>query len=99
MDNDKIIGIVLLVLGILFTIGTIDVPFLGELVALAALVIGILMLMGKMDGATWLAITLVVVGAVMLATPWLAFLEGLIAGLLNLAIGIVLIVLGVMRLK
>ncbi len=99
MDKDKVIGIVLLVLGILFVVGFIDIPYLDELVAVAALVAGVLVLIHKLRGPQWLGITLIVVGALMLVTPWLSFLAGTIAALLNLAIGVVLIVLGVLRLK
>ncbi len=95
----NLIGIILLVLGILFLVGAIGIPFLPTVLAAGAIAAGILVLMNKVDGPNWLGVTLLFVGVAMIATDWLAFIQETLASVINLVVGIVLVVLGVLRLK
>ncbi len=99
MNNDKILGIILLALGVLMLLGFVGIPFIELFLGLGAIIIGVLMFMGKMRGETWMAILLIVLGAVILATPYLDFLTKAISNVIDVVVGIVLIVLGIMKIK
>lgn len=94
---DLVVGVILIIVGVLFLMGEVGIPFLPQILAIVALVVGILMLMGKMRGPQWLGIALVVVAVLVLATPWLDFLAGTVASVINIVVGIVLIVIGVLK--
>ncbi|MEK6984774.1 MAG: hypothetical protein AABX89_00100 [Candidatus Thermoplasmatota archaeon] len=96
-DSDQVIGIVLLVLGVLIAVGILG--FGGLLVlfgAVAAIVLGVLVLAGKSRGSTAYGVTLVALGVAVLA---FRFLFSALATVANIAAGILLIVLGVLKLQ
>lgn len=95
---DIVVGVLLIIIGILFLLGEVGVPFLQEILAIAAIVVGVLMLMGKVRGAQWMGIALVILGVIMLATSWLDFLTGTLANVINIILGVLLVVFGVLKL-
>lgn len=98
MENNKILGIVLIVVGALLLLGWLKIPYLGLILGIVLLVIGTMSLMGKIRGATWMAWTLVVLGAIaVLASLGLDFLDP-VANLLLTVVAIILIVVGVLKL-
>ena len=98
MENNKILGIVLIVIGALLLLGWLSIPYLGLLLGILLLVIGILMLTGKLSGPAWMAWTLVVLGAIaILANLGLDALRD-IENLMLTLVAIILIVVGVLKL-
>lgn len=98
MENNKIIGIVLIAVGALLLLGWLHIPYLGLILGILLLVLGIMMLMGKMSGAAWVAWTVIVLGAIaVLASLGLNFLDS-IANLMLTIVAIALIVVGVLKL-
>lgn len=98
-QNDTILGIVLIVLGALILLGFLDIPFLTEIAAIIAIVVGVLMLMGKFRGATWIAVTLIILGILLLASnPLGRVLSGIVGTILDILIGVVLLILGILKL-
>jgi hypothetical protein len=98
MENNKILGIVLIVLGALLLLGWLHIPYLGLILGVLLLVVGIMTLMGKFSGANWMAWVLIVLGAIaVLANLGLNFLDS-IANILVTIVAIILIVFGVLKL-
>jgi hypothetical protein len=97
METNKILGIILVVVGALLLLGWLDIPYLGLIVGIIVVAAGIMILMGKLSGAPWMAWTLIVLGAI-------AVLAGLglkifadIANILLTLVAIVLIIVGVLK--
>lgn len=85
-DSNQILGFILMVLGILIALGVLGFGGLLALAgAIAAIVLGILVLMGKSRGSTAYGIGLIAVGALVLLAPVLlktvAFAINLVAGI------------------
>ncbi len=99
MDNNKILGIVLIVLGALLVLNWIRIPFLTEVVGIGLIVLGILMLMGRFGGGTILGIVAIVLGALVLVgrIPGFVDVVGDIWRILTLVVGILLIVFGALK--
>jgi len=93
-QTDQIIGVVLIVLGALIALGKLGLGWLVLVGAIAAIVVGILILLGKTKGSQVFGILLIVGGALVLGMPYL--FSGL-AFILNLVIGILVIIAGVMK--
>jgi len=66
VSNNQILGIVLVILGIVLLVDHGVVPLLGTIIGVVLLVVGILMLMGNLRGATWIAVTCIVLGILIL---------------------------------
>lgn len=96
-NADLILGIVLIVIGALMLLGKLGIPFLEEILGIAALVVGILILIGRVGGATWMGVALVVVGVLILATRFLDFITGTVADIINIVLGIILVVFGILK--
>lgn len=99
LSNDQVAGIVLVVLGILVLLG-----YLGGLIilvgAIALIVYGILILIGKAGGATWVGVLCLVLGILLLG-PRIPFVSDLVGGaahILVIIIGVILLVLGILKL-
>lgn len=91
-DTNQIIGIVLMVLGVLIAIGVLGFGGLIALAgAIAAIVLGILVLAGKSRGSTGYGVALIVVGALVLLAPRLF---ATVAVAINLVAGILVAYLG-----
>lgn len=98
-QNDTLLGIVFLVLGVLILLGFLPIPFLTEIVAVAAIVVGVLTLMGTFRAATWVAVVLIVLGILLLlSNPIGALLSNVVGTVLDVLIGLALIVLGILKL-
>lgn len=97
---NTVLGVVLIALGALLLLGWLDIPFLTEIAGIALIILGILMLMGKFRGPNWLGILLIVLGALVFAKgfAWLDNLSGTVSSLIDTAIAIGLIILGVLKL-
>jgi hypothetical protein len=97
---DLVIGIGLIVIGILLVLGKLGLGGLLPFAGIVLLVAGILMLLGKLPGSGLLAIVCIVTGA-LLMSGFLS-LPSEIAQymwIVNLVMGIVLIIMGVGRLR
>ena len=98
MENNKILGIVLIVIGALLLLNWLNIPYLTLILGVLLLVVGIMILMGKMSGVAWMGWTAVVLGAiVILANMGIHAFAG-IAGFVATAAAIILIVIGVLKL-
>lgn len=99
-NNNTILGIVLIALGALILLGFLDIPFLTEILAVAAIVVGILILMGKMAGSSTLAVIVIILGALLLfSNPIGSAISQVVGTILDIIIGVALIILGILRLK
>lgn len=94
-QNDTVIGVVMLVLGILLLLGPLSLGPLVWLAAVAAIVIGIVVLVQKGRNSMALGIGLLVAGILVLAFDRLA---ANIAGTLNLVVGVLLVIGGILKL-
>lgn len=97
---DMVIGIGLIVIGALLCLGKLGVGGLLPFAGIVLLVLGIVMLLGVVAGSTLLAIVCIVVGVLLMA----GFLSlpkaiGDIMWIVNIVLGIILIILGVQRLR
>lgn len=89
---DLVLGIVLIVLGVLMLVGSLDIPFLKEIVAILLIVVGIVMLVQKQS--LIVAIVAIAVGVLMLVSGEFG---QLVDTILTIAIGVALIVGGVLK--
>lgn len=97
--QSMILGIVLIVLGALLLLNKIGLGSLVPFIGIVLIVVGILMLLGKIGGGTVLGIVVLVLG-ILLQGRWIG-VPGIASDVIataNLVIGIVLIVLGVLKL-
>jgi hypothetical protein len=94
-SNNQVLGVVLLVLGILILVGPLSLGPLVWLAAVAAIVLGIVVLVQKGRNSQALGIGLLVAGVLVLLLPRLA---ANLAGALNLVVGVLLVVVGLLKL-
>jgi hypothetical protein len=94
--TDQVLGIVLIVLGLLIALGKLGLGFLVLVGAVAAIVVGILVLLGKSKGSQAFGIALIVAGALVLGSPY--FLFG-ITFIVNIVVGILVAVAGLLKLE
>jgi hypothetical protein len=96
-STNQVMGAILIALGALLLLGWLDIPFLGTVVGIALIVLGLLAVAGAgpMPKNAVLGIVLVALGVVVLI-PWLG-VGGAVAGLLETVVAIVLIVVGVLK--
>lgn len=99
MANNKVLGIVLIVLGALLLLNWIRIPFLTEVVGIGLIVLGVLMLMGRMGGSSILGIVAIVLGALVLIGRIPGFVDavGDLWRIITLVIGVLLIVFGALK--
>lgn len=97
MDLDTIIGIGMIVLGLLVFLGELGVGFLLPILGIVLVVLGVLMLLNVVAGGTLVAVLTLVAGLLL----YLGFLDlpSIVIRSLNIVIGVVLIVLGILQLK
>jgi hypothetical protein len=93
--NDTVIGVVMLVLGILLLLGPLSLGPLVWIAAVAAVIIGIVILVQKGRNSMAMGIALIVIGILVLAFDRLA---ANIAGTLNLVVGVLLVIGGILKL-
>lgn len=93
--TETVIGVVLLLVGLLLLLGPLSLGPLVFVAAVAAIVIGIVVLVSKGRNAMPLGIGLLVVGILVLGFDRLA---ANLAGALNLVVGVVLVVAGLLKL-
>lgn len=89
---DLVIGIVLIILGVLMLVGSLDIPFLKEIVAVLLVVVGIVMLVQKQSMV--LALVAIAVGVLMLVSGEFG---QLVDTILTITIGVALVVGGVLK--
>ncbi len=94
---DTAVGIVLVVVGALGLLGQIGLGWIVTVAAVAAVVVGILMLLGKMQGRTTFAIVLLVLGLLLLFPDVLGIGKTL-GGIIEIVAAVLLLVLGVLKL-
>ena len=92
---DIVLGVVFIIVGAFMLASKLAIPYLDVVAGVALIVVGALMLMGRFRGPQWLAIVAVLAGAAILV---FSFIGGVVATVLNIAIGIVLVVGGVLKL-
>lgn len=99
MSNQQIVGIVLAVLGALLLLKWLSIPYLATIIAVALIIVGILILMKKFQGAPWMGWTAIVLGALVVLSdlPFMQSLGNTVASLLTTAVAVILIVVGVMK--
>lgn len=92
---DKIIGVTMLVLGVLVLLGQFGVGFLLPIMGVALIVLGILMLVNVVSGSTFTGVLVVVLGLLL----YLDYVPvpDLVTQSINIIVGIVLIILGIMQ--
>ena len=93
--NDTVIGVVMLVLGILLLLGPLSLGPLVWIAAVAAIVVGIVILVQKGRNSMPIGLVLIVLGVLVLAFDQLS---RNIAGTLNLVVGVLLVVGGILKL-
>ena len=96
---DLVVGIVMIVLGVLMLIGELSLGALLPYAGIVLIVLGIIILIGKLPGGLLLGLVSLIAGILLVANFFDIPKEfAQVMGIINLVIGIVLIVLGVMRL-
>lgn len=95
-DLDTAVGIALIVLGALVLLGELGVGFLLPILGIVLVVLGVLMLLDVVSGGTLVGILTLVVGLLL----YLDFLgvPGAVTQAINIIVGVVLLVLGVLKL-
>lgn len=99
LNNDQIVGIILIVLGALMLFGGLS-DVLLMVVAIALIVVGILILMRRLKGPAWLGVTCLVIGILALLPnygPVEKAVEGVL-GIVVVVVAVILIVIGIMKL-
>jgi len=92
---DTAIGVTLIVIGAASLFGWLDLGWIVTVAAVIALVVGILILVGKFSGSTLFGIILVVAGVLLLFPNWLG---GVVGNIITTIAAVILIVIGVMKL-
>ena len=92
---DTVLGIVLIVLGAAALLDWLDLGFIVTIAAVAAIVVGILVLMGKFSGSTVFGVVLIIVGVLLLAPN---LIGNVLGSLLETIAAVVLLVLGILKL-
>ncbi len=92
---DLVIGLLLTVLGGLALLGRVGLGFMVLLVGVLALIVGILQLLGRVSGSKPVAISLVVVGVLLLVPN---FIGDLLGDILETVAAAALLVLGILKL-
>jgi hypothetical protein len=94
--SNKIVGVLLILLGVALLLGWLHLPFLVETLGIVLIVLGALMLF---QGSTLLGIVVIVVGALVLAgrLPGLVDLLGGNWAIVNTVLAVLLIVLGALK--
>ncbi|MHB8632885.1 MAG: hypothetical protein ACYDBQ_02795 [Thermoplasmatota archaeon] len=100
MASSKLLGIILIVLGALLLLGWLHVAHLMTILGVVLLVVGLLVLLGHLHGARWLGILCVILGILVLFPdlPVVGNLVDAVGTLLTTIIGVVLIVVGALKL-
>jgi uncharacterized membrane protein HdeD (DUF308 family) len=98
-----VLGIALIVVGALLLIGQFSLGELLPFMGIVLLVAGILMLLGTIPGGKLIGIVLTVLGILLLAN-FIDFPDAIsdamraVMGIINLVAGIILVILGIMKL-
>jgi hypothetical protein len=95
-DMDLIIGIVLVLLGVLIATGPLSLGALVLVAAVLAVVVGILILAKQLQGAQNVGVALVVAGALVLVS---GFLADIVTVIVNVVVGVVLVIAGVYKIQ
>lgn len=101
MNLSKIIGIVMIVIGALLILGSLSVTGLLPFLGIALIVIGILILVKTLPGGILMGVVALVVGILMLQgmIPGIPDIDRNVLRIVNIVCGVVLIVLGIGRLR
>lgn len=97
MDLDTIIGLILLVLGVLVLLGELGVGFLLPILGVVLVVLGALMLLNIVSGGTLFGIVTIVVGLLLYLDQ--IGVPGPVSQAINLIVGVVLVVLGILQIR
>ena len=98
MNNHQLLGIVLVVLGVVLLVDHGSVAFLADILAVALLVVGILVMMRQLRAEPWVGITCLVLG-VLLLLPIIPVVRAVVADLLWLIVVVVAVLLIVVGIK
>jgi hypothetical protein len=99
LNNDQIVGIILIVLGALMLFGGLS-GLLLTIVAIGLVVVGILILMRHLKGPAWLGVTCLVIGILAILPNYGPVERAVhdVLGIVVVIIAVLLIVLGIMKL-
>jgi hypothetical protein len=92
VNNNQILGIVLVVLGAILLLDRGSIAFVTPLLGVILLVVGILMLMGTLHGASWIAVSCIVLG-ILLILPGIPAVKALVDSVLMVGIIVVAVLL------
>ncbi len=93
--TDTAIGVILIVVGAASLFGWLNIGFIVTLAAIAAIVVGVLVLMGKFSGSSLMGIVLLGAGILLLVPNVVGDALG---NVLSTVAAVVLVVLGVLKL-
>ena len=98
-SNNQIVGWLLIILGALLLLGWLDIPYLTEIIAIALIIVGILILIKSIGGPTWLAIVLIVLGAVVLlkGLPFMSDIGHTLGAVIDTIVAVLCIVVGALK--
>ncbi|MHB8585077.1 MAG: hypothetical protein ACYDDF_04490 [Thermoplasmatota archaeon] len=93
---NKLLGGLLLALGILLLLGWIHVDYLTTILGIALIIVGVLVLLRRLSGARWLGVLVLVLGIVVLfpGVPFARQILGILGDLLVTIVAIILIIVG-----
>ena len=96
---DLVVGIAMIVLGVLMVLGELSINALLPYAGIVLIVLGIIILIGRLPGGILLGLVALIAG-ILLVTNFFDLPREVAQamGIVNLILGIVLIVLGVLRL-
>jgi membrane-bound ClpP family serine protease len=95
-QRDPIIGAILIAIGILVALGGISLGWVVDLAGIAAIVLGIVLLVQRRRESPTVGILLVIIGIAVLGSD---LLRGGLATVLNVAVGVVLVLAGLLKVQ
>ncbi len=99
MADSKLLGVILIVLGALLLLGYFHIPYLEWVVGVGLLVVGLLLLTGRMPGGTILGVVGIVLGILVLLGRLDSFVDaaGDVWRIVTTVVAVLLIVFGAMK--
>lgn len=97
--RSPLLAVILVVLGAIILLGKLSIGFLLPYAGIALIVVGVLILLKAIPGTLLVGVVVLVLG-ILLQGHWLALPKGTgaLLGTIDLVVGIVLVVLGVLKL-
>lgn len=98
VSNNQILGILLVVIGVILLFDRGTVSYLAPALGVVLLIVGILMLMGNLRGATWVAVTCIVLGVlIILPGVGVRTLATDVLQVVVIVVGVLLIIIGALK--